>query len=155
MDIKYIEGDVTCPISLGPNIIVQVVNDIGAYGAGVSGSIAKKWNTVELQYRQWSNGKISKPDFKLGEVLFVRCTEYIEVANMVAQRGIRNRDNPIPLSYKSLGECLEKVGDRARACGAYVHMPKIGCGLAGGEWAEVVQYVRGCLGGIHTYVYYQ
>lgn len=34
-------------------------------------------------------------------------------------------------------QCLAALADRAVELGASVHMPRIGCGLAGGKWARI------------------
>ena len=36
-----------------------------------------------------------------------------------------------------MAACLKAVGDRAAELGASLHMPRIGCGLAGGDWSKV------------------
>jgi O-acetyl-ADP-ribose deacetylase (regulator of RNase III) len=42
--------------------------------------------------------------------------------------------NP-PIRYEAVLEGLQKVG--AKAQNASVHMPRIGCGLAGGTWDQI------------------
>jgi O-acetyl-ADP-ribose deacetylase (regulator of RNase III) len=65
------------------------------------------------------------------------------VANMVAQRGIRHQANaPRAVDYEALRECLGTVGKAAYQLKAAVHMPRIGCGLGGGEWGVVEEIVR-------------
>jgi hypothetical protein len=56
---------------------------------------------------------------------------------MVAQRGIKTGSQGPPIRYPAVDACLAKVGDAALALGASVHMPRIGCGLAGGKWEEI------------------
>jgi ATP-dependent helicase HepA len=42
-----------------------------------------------------------------------------------------------PIRYEAVEECLAKVAETAREVKASVHMPRIGCGLAGGEWSRI------------------
>jgi O-acetyl-ADP-ribose deacetylase (regulator of RNase III) len=49
----------------------------------------------------------------------------------------RPRPEGPPIRYEALRAALAKLAEEARRLGARVHMPRIGCGLAGGEW-EVV-----------------
>jgi O-acetyl-ADP-ribose deacetylase (regulator of RNase III) len=71
-------------------------------------------------------------------VQFVQVEERIWVANMLGQRGTKNsRSKGVPIRYESVGACLELVGVKAIEVGASVHMPRIGCGLAGGKWAQI------------------
>jgi O-acetyl-ADP-ribose deacetylase (regulator of RNase III) len=73
----------------------------------------------------------------LGEVQFVPVGKYIYIANMLCQHGLQGRSNPVPLRYPALRECLQRVGQTAKRLQASVHMPKIGCGLAGGKWEKI------------------
>jgi O-acetyl-ADP-ribose deacetylase (regulator of RNase III) len=38
------------------------------------------------------------------------------------------------IRYEAVERCLQVVADHAIRLGASVHMPRIGCGLAGGKW---------------------
>ena len=62
---------------------------------------------------------------------------YIWVANMVAQRGMKTGSNGPPMRYEAVRACLGKPAVEAKELGASVHMPRIGCGLAGGRWEEI------------------
>ena len=41
------------------------------------------------------------------------------------------------LRYSAEEKCLAKISLKAVALEASVHMPRIGCGLAGGKWEEI------------------
>ncbi len=56
---------------------------------------------------------------------------------MIAQHGIKAGSQEPPIRYLALEHCLIQVADRAKALQASVHMPRIGCGLAGGRWELV------------------
>ncbi len=74
---------------------------------------------------------------KLGNIsTFTIVKSKICVVNMVAQRGIRCK----PIRYEALEICLHKVANifREHIHKVSIHMPRIGCGLAGGKW-EIVQ----------------
>jgi O-acetyl-ADP-ribose deacetylase (regulator of RNase III) len=78
----------------------------------------------------------------------------IIVANMVAQHGTGIKKGVIPLRYTALRECLTDLyGSASLMTGAYtVHMPRIGCGLAGGDWDEVERILTDVIT-VDTYVY--
>jgi O-acetyl-ADP-ribose deacetylase (regulator of RNase III) len=57
---------------------------------------------------------------------------------MIGQHGLRNAGGEPPIRYDAVGKCLAKVAAKAKELGASVHMPRIGCGLAGGRW-EVIE----------------
>ena len=130
--IIYVKGDVTQPAGGGKKIICQCCNNVGAYGAGVSGALSKVWVRVEVKYRDWyRNNKGSLP---LGEVQFVDVEEDIVVANIIGQEGIRTKNHRRPVRYQSIKKGLDTVSEWAINNNASVHMPRIGCGLAGGTW---------------------
>ncbi len=149
--IRYIRGDATCPQAKGHKIIAHVCNDRGGWGKGFVLALSKRWESPEAEYRRWSRDD----NFKLGAVQFVPVEKWITVANMVAQHGYQGRSNPVPLRYDSLKECIERLAEQAKQLDASVHMPRIGCGLAGGKW-ELVEpiLVEGlCSKNISTIVY--
>ena len=67
------------------------------------------------------------------------------VANMVGQRGTRHGSNGPPVRYDALARCLDRLAGHAAGNGASVHMPRIGCGLAGGRWDRVEPLVVAAL----------
>ncbi|MCX5062849.1 Appr-1-p processing protein [Streptomyces sp. NBC_00452] len=76
-------------------------------------------------------------DFGLGAAQFVRVEPYMWVANMVGQRGIRTGSKGVPVRYEAIDAALGRLAQKPTELGASVHMPRIGCGLAGGAWARV------------------
>jgi O-acetyl-ADP-ribose deacetylase (regulator of RNase III) len=80
-------------------------------------------------------------------VQFVQVEPYIWVANMVAQRGTKTGSAGPPIRYEALAACLRRIGERAAELKASVHMPRIGCGLAGGDWSRVEPIIAECLVG--------
>jgi O-acetyl-ADP-ribose deacetylase (regulator of RNase III) len=134
--IVYIKGDATCPQAKGVKVICHVCNDIGGWGKGFVLAISRRWAEPEAEYRRWhAAGRAG--GFALGAVQFVQVEPYVWVANMLAQRGVRRGSSGPPIRYEALGECLAAVAAKATELGASVHMPRIGCGLAGGKWSEV------------------
>ena len=142
-EIKYTKGDATQLIGKGNKIIVHVCNDIGGWGKGFVMAISKRWKGPEQSYRAWF---ASKDKFGLGEVQFVQVESDIWVANLIGQCDIRvdGMGNP-PIRYEAVSKGLEKVAQFAREKDASVHMPRIGCGLAGGTWDKMEPIVRSIL----------
>ncbi|RXE57538.1 macro domain-containing protein [Acetivibrio mesophilus] len=133
-EINYIKGDATAPISKGEKIICHICNDIGGWGKGFVLAISRRWKEPETEYRKWHR---EKSNFLLGEVQFVRVEQYITIANMIGQRGIKTGSKGVPIRYDAVEKCLEKVCSKAKELGASIHMPRIGCGLAGGKWEKI------------------
>jgi O-acetyl-ADP-ribose deacetylase (regulator of RNase III) len=131
-DIKIIKGDATSPQAKGNKIIAHVCNDLGGWGKGFVMAISARWPEPEEAYRKWHRER-SQNDFGLGSVQFVQVEPYIWVANMVGQHGMKGGKVP-PIRYEAVEQCLGKVAEKAHELNASVHMPRIGCGLAGGKW---------------------
>ena len=135
-DITYIRGDATCPQAKGMKLICHVCNDMGRWGKGFVLALSRRWRQPEEQYRAGTRvGSVTCSAW--GAVQFVQVEPYIWVANMVAQRGTKVGSSGPPIRYEALGECLRRVNEKADELKASVHMPHIGCGLAGGDWARV------------------
>lgn len=154
MTIQYVVGDATSPIADGPRIITHVCNDIGGWGRGFVLALSKKWTEPESEYRAWFERQ-SDPPFELGQVQFVEVEIQLWVANMIGQRDIRSQGTRPPIRYEAIRAALGRVADFAMEHSASVHMPRIGCGLAGGEWQEVEQIIEStvCSRGVDTTVY--
>lgn len=144
--IQYITGDATEPIDNGEKLIVHICNDMGAWGAGFVLALSRKWHEPEQSYQAWHR---RGHKFELGEIQVVQVEEGLSVINMIAQRGL----GPMAIRYPALVQCLRKVHEIARVSDASVHMPRIGCGLAGGNWGIVGVIVGRTLKDIPVTVY--
>lgn len=85
----------------------------------------------------------------LGTVQMVSVEHDLLVANMIAMKGL----GAGTLRYDALADCLSAVSLNAVTVGASIHMPRIGCGLAGGSWDKVEPIVRRELNGLNVTVY--
>jgi O-acetyl-ADP-ribose deacetylase (regulator of RNase III) len=158
--ITYLQGDATAPgDEVGDNyaIIAHVCNDQGGWGSGFVVALSARWAKPEAAYRAWvSEAQAGQgAGFALGMVQVVGVEPGLAVANMVAQHGYKSATNPVAVRYDALETCLNKVAEVAERTGAVVVMPRIGCGLAGGDW-EVVESVIArtlCAAGVDVYVY--
>jgi O-acetyl-ADP-ribose deacetylase (regulator of RNase III) len=132
--ITYLKGDATDPKTNGAKIIAHINNDMGGWGKGFVLALSKKWKDPEIEYRNWYRTKIN---FAQGNVGYVKVRGDILVANMIAQQGYGDKNDP-PIRYEALRKCLYDVCKIAKENEASVHMPRIGCGLAGGKW-EIIE----------------
>lgn len=75
---------------------------------------------------------------RLGVTEFVQVEDDLVVCNMVAQRGFPTALFATALDIGALDRCLRSVALSAQLHKpASLHMPRIGCGIAGGRWADV------------------
>lgn len=138
--LNYVTGDATQPTGDGNKIIVHVCNDIGGWGKGFVMAISKRWKEPENEYREWYR---SGEYFALGEVQFVAVEPGLWIANMIAQRDIkRSANGEPPIRYEAIQKGLAKVVSFAKQEHASVHMPRIGCGLAGGKWESIAPIIE-------------
>lgn len=140
--IRYVKGDATRPEGAGPKMIVHVCNDVGGWGMGFVLAVSRRWKEPEASYRRQASSGL-----ELGSIQLVQVETDVVVANMVAQAGygkthVRHKsdagyqeDMLPPIRYWALEKCLEQVA--AAAGGFSIHLPRIGCGLAGGKWEKV------------------
>lgn len=139
MKINYVIGDATAPQGEGNKIICHVCNNIGAWGAGFVLALSAKWGFPEQHYR-------ARQSYPLGhaDVLSIDAdedgTNVLYVANMIGQHRTKaSTDGVPPIRYQAVRDALIKVNRIAKDLNATLHMPRIGCGLAGGEWQEIEQ----------------
>jgi len=134
--INYVVGDATQPIGDGKKIICHICNDIGAWGAGFVLALSKRWAYPEQFYR-------ARQKYPLGYADVLKVEDDIYVANMIAQHRCHadGEGNP-PIRYTAVIEALTQVNRVAVETGATLHMPRIGCGLAGGKWKVIERILK-------------
>jgi O-acetyl-ADP-ribose deacetylase (regulator of RNase III) len=146
-EITYVRGDASAPQGGGVKVIAHVCNDLGGWGRGFVLALSRRWPEPEAAYRAWHRER-ARNGFGLGAVQLVQVEKYVWVANIVGQRGIRTgRSSGVPVRYEAIDSGLAELAGHARRLGASVHMPRIGCGLAGGRWERVEPLVRARLAG--------
>lgn len=152
--IHYTIGDATSPRGSGQRVIVHICNDIGGWGRGFVLALSSRWKGPEQSYRAWAGGETDLP-FELGQVQFVNVEKDIMVANLIGQRDVVPHQGIPPVRYPAVREGLEKVAAKALETRASIHMPRIGCGLAGGKWEEIEPIIHHVLvkKGIEVFVY--
>lgn len=132
----YVKGDATRPQGKGKKIICHVCNDVGGWGAGFVLAVSKRWKEPEQVYR-------AMKERPLGTAKLVPVEEDIWVANMIGQHDVYpdKNGNP-PIRYGAIRAALAAVNDIAYRTECTLHMPRIGCGLAGGEWHEIEKIIK-------------
>lgn len=132
--IKEEYGDL---LTCGADVLCHQVNYSGVMGAGVAWSIRDKLLT-DAQYRQYVNYCDAFKENALGTVQYIDLhrekPRYI--ANCFSQRGWAVSNSLT--DYDAFRQCMKAVENGARNDGLTVALPGyMGCGIAGGDWAEV------------------
>lgn len=160
-NIFYKKGDAT---EINPNkntFILHVCNNIGKWGAGFTKAIDKKTQKPKNDYLNFINDKMNggytKNDL-LGKCVFSYIKNnnnqtWVCVVNMIAQDGVKNKNNPQPINYYALELCLKEFKrNYINKDVAVVQMPRIGNGLAGGDWFKIEPLIQKWIK-IPTYIY--
>jgi O-acetyl-ADP-ribose deacetylase (regulator of RNase III) len=135
-EISYVRGDATVPSVKGVKVIAHVCNDMGGWGKGFVLALSRRWPEPEKAYRAWHRERAAN-DFGLGALQIVQVERHVWIANMIGQHGTRTGSKGVPVRYEAIDTALSHLADRAAELEASVHMPRIGCGLAGGKWSRV------------------
>lgn len=157
MEIKYIKGDATEPILFENkySVICHCCNALGAWGKGFVVPLGKKYPIAKEKYLELI--KNSSKATILGSVSFAKATDKIIVANIIGQYDIYPRNGKIPLDYAALEKGFKFIIEifKMHKMPFTVHMPKIGCGLAGGDWNRVENIIKNTFinSNIEVYVY--
>lgn len=135
--LRYVTGDATMPQGAGARVIAHVCNNRGGYGAGFALAVAKRYPRAKTMYQRGIR------NLRLGDVQLVNVTADLRadglwVANMIAQDGYATDARPCALRYDDLAECLKALANFSTEPFS-VHCPRIGSGLAGGEWSRVAE----------------
>lgn len=135
--ILYKKGDATSISDIKEiTYIAHICNDIGAWGAGFVTAISKKWIEPKKQYKQLDK-------FVLGTNQYVNVEKNVIIVNMIAQRHIYSNKGIPPIRYEMLRVCLKELAQyilsKSELC--TIQMPKIGAGLAGGDWKIIEKII--------------
>jgi O-acetyl-ADP-ribose deacetylase (regulator of RNase III) len=154
--VQYLIGDATAPRVAGPKLIAHVCNDVGRYGKGFVVAVARRWPSARGRFRAWHGGREPQSgEYRLGAVQFLEVEPSLWVANMIGQHGLKPSGGVPPVRYDAIREAMQRVAAFASAQHATIHMPKIGCGLAGGTWDRMRPIVEEACrhAGVAAYVY--
>ena len=131
--IEYRIGDATDQAS---GIIAHVVNDVGAWGAGFSGAVGRRFPVAERSYRDCF---LDRGGVRLGNVAICEIKRGLRIAHLFAQHGIGRGQRRV--DYDALALCLQGLNSVAGNAG--IHMPRIGTGYGGGNWDTISALIEG------------
>ena len=151
--INYFVGDATAPVGAGKKIIAHCCNNVGAWGAGFVLALSRRWIQPEACYLEWAN-QCGRNPLPLGDVQFVDVADDLVVANIIGQVMGWQHGQP-PVRYDALARGFERVAQIALARDASMHAPRLGCGLAGGDWQRVSALIETqlCARGVAVTIY--
>ncbi len=149
-------GNITEPQRTDENEIIlipHIANNIGKMGAGVALAIKNKWpkayNIYIEELKIFDNYRNS-----LGSINYIEVEKNIYVFNMIAQNGIKNKDDLKPIKYCALIKCMkdtltvigmlksnELMFDN-KSSKYVIHCPKFGNLRAGGNFEFILELIN-------------
>jgi O-acetyl-ADP-ribose deacetylase (regulator of RNase III) len=134
-DIIYRKEDIT---KCQEKFIAHGCNAKGVYNAGVAKAIRNKY---PLAYEDY----ISKTEYNLGDINPVICGDKL-IFNCITQASYGNNSSLRYVNYGAIEDCIIKIGayllPRCKEEHRIVALPKIGCGLGGGDWYIVSKIIE-------------
>lgn len=125
------------------DLVVQQVNCKGFMGKGLASSILERYPNVKKEYQAFRNAALNKgvsEEDLLGQVNFVDVYDGKIIANVFGQVEVRKNhyDKTVYTKKEALLKGIRTIEQKARQLDLSVAIPTyIGCGLAGGNWAEI------------------
>lgn len=145
--IKYVKGDL---LNAEQNIIVHQVNCRGVMGSGVAKAIRDKYPEAYRRYLQMYRASLDSKfsDPLLGQAQLITIDDKT-IVNLFGQ------DNYLPrgttqTSYDALVIGFNEIKSSTKEDLA---MPKIGCGLGGGDWKIVSAIIESVFDDRDVYIY--
>ena len=111
-------------------------------GAGVAKALYTKFPEVKNRYHRYFDRLGDSIDF-LGDVSTCYITDNKMVYNLHTQLNYGN-DNKRYVNYAAIVRCFQQL--KGNIPNQTLAIPKIGCGLAGGDWKFVEQLINDTVG---------
>jgi O-acetyl-ADP-ribose deacetylase (regulator of RNase III) len=143
--IVYKQGDV---LASDEKVIAHGVNCSGGFGSGIAKAIATKYPSVRESYLYRFNTR----GWKLGEVqiLGVGDGSGRYIANCATQQRYGKPEDGPFVSYPAVRQVIR---DLVQSNPSGFAMPKIGAGLAGGNWDIIAKIIEEESGTVEVRVY--
>ena len=124
--------------------IMHQVNCQGVMGAGVAKALYTKYPVMKQSYLDFC-AKYPTPQDRLGQFQPIKIKDGLYVCNSFSQLEYGNaaRTNQVYTDEAILKQNLTQFDEWAKRKNLPAYVPaRIGCGLAGGNWAAIEDYIR-------------
>lgn len=155
--MRYIDGDLITLAKEGKfDVIAHGCNCLSTMGAGIAPQMAKAFGADKFEMETWGPtieklGNIDYQTFVLGENAIWslddsknnRNEPELIVVNAYTQHTYgRNHSDGVlvPFDYEAFTICMRKMNHVFK--GKHIGMPKIGAGLAGGNWNRIEHIIN-------------
>ena len=131
--MKYINGNLLDATS---GIIVHGCNAQGVMGSGVAKAVKDKYpEAYQKYYAEYLHGLLIP-----GWISIYNPSRYLTIVSGITQEYYGRDKNVVYVDYDSLAEVFRKV--KSIWPGVPVHIPKIGAGLANGDWEIISRIIN-------------
>jgi O-acetyl-ADP-ribose deacetylase (regulator of RNase III) len=129
--IEYIKDNI---LSTDCRVIIHGCNAQGKMNSGVAKTIRNRFPQAYKEYIS----KYEESGLSPGEIILAEEDGYL-IVNAITQE-FYGYDGKQYISYRALSECLKRLANhlpRSEYSDEPIAMPRIGCGLGGGDWTEI------------------
>ncbi len=147
--VKVVHGDL---LDSSAKYICHQVNCKGVMGSGVAKQIKAKWPSVFQKYKEKCDEHGDNAADLLGAAQGIRVNDNTIVVNIFGQVAY-GRDGRQYTDVNALRTAFKALASHS-APGDTIAMPyRIGCGLGGGDWGEVMDLLTECFRDRHLTLY--
>jgi O-acetyl-ADP-ribose deacetylase (regulator of RNase III) len=126
-------------------IIVHGVNCQGVMGSGVAMQFRNKFPVVYTDYVSYFNQHKYKREKLLGNIVVSKINEDHYIVSAFTQLHYGRDPNVQYVDYGALKSCFEKINDLYLETALPIKFPKIGAGLANGNWDIIEKIINDTL----------
>lgn len=134
--IKYRKGNI---LDVQSGYIVHGCNAKGVMGAGVAKAIATLYPEILKPYRDYCKALAEN---SLGKAVCVRVTDELTIVNAITQLTYGNYPSTRYVSYDAIDTVFTDIAYMLNPEADFVHIPKIGAGLGGGDWVVIASIIN-------------
>ena len=143
MQIEYIKGDL---LQTKVKHIIHGCNSKGVMGSGVAKVLREKYPRAYQDYNDVYNGY----GLELGNVIVSVQDDGKVIHNAITQRDYGRDSSRVYVSYWAIAEAFRKINQWGIK---EIALPKIGAGLANGDWNVISAIIENTLIDTKAYVY--
>jgi len=143
MQIEYVKGNL---LQTEVKHIIHGCNSHGIMGSGVAKSIRDKYPDAYKDY----NNAYNSYGLELGDVIVSVQDDGKVIHNAITQRDYGRNSSRVYVSYWAIAEVFRKINQWGTK---EVALPKIGAGLANGDWNVISAIIENTLIDTKPYVY--
>lgn len=143
MQIEYVKGDL---LQTKVKHLIHGCNSHGVMGAGIAKAIRDKYPDAYKDYKDIYNSY----GLELGDIIVSVQDDGKVIHNAITQKDYGRRDDRVYVSYWAIAEAFRKINQWGVK---EVALPKIGAGLANGDWNVISAIIENTLIDTKPYVY--